>query len=219
MRSSTRSADCSPQPRTPATHRLQSPAKHITISRYARERSWKNDRPWRHGSGGRIGERRLAPREPRMKPPKRVEEPAPAPVAHQAEHLLRFGDLELDRHSVVVRGPRGDIELGLSEFRACALLVEAAGATVRWAELAAVTGVDLRYGRHALELTCSRLRSHLLRRGRSTVTVAATRGVGWRLVATGTVGSQSQRLCSSDPKSSIQALASPESLPNQSSQP
>jgi DNA-binding response OmpR family regulator len=98
--------------------------------------------------------------------------------------MPRFGDLELDRHAVAVRGPRGSVELSLGEFRVCALPVEAAGETVPLAELVAVCGVDSRIGRNALQLATSRLRSHLCRRG-STVTVAATRGVGWRLLAAG----------------------------------
>jgi DNA-binding response OmpR family regulator len=119
-----------------------------------------------------------------MKPPKRVvEEPAPASLPRKPS-MPRFGDLELDRHAVAVRGPRGSVELSLGEFRVCALPVEAAGETVPLAELVAVCGVDSRIGRNALQLATSRLRSHLCRRG-STVTVAATRGVGWRLLAAG----------------------------------
>ena len=116
-----------------------------------------------------------------MKSPKRVEEPAPAPLPTKPSRLY-FGDLELDRHAVAVRGPRGDLELSLGEFRVCALLVEAAGATMPLAELMAVCGVDSRIGRNAIELTISRLRSHLCHRG-SIVTVASTRGIGWRLVS------------------------------------
>ena len=116
-----------------------------------------------------------------MKPAKNPQGPEAERIVHQAK-ALRFGDLEVDRHSFVVRGPRGVIDLSFGEFRACAVLVEAAGATARRAELAAMCGVDVRNCRNSLQLTISRLRICLHRRG-STVTVAATRGVGWRLLA------------------------------------
>jgi DNA-binding response OmpR family regulator len=118
-----------------------------------------------------------------MESSKTAKEPDLGRNAHHAEYITRFGDLELDRYSVVVRGPKGTIDLSLGEFRACALLVEAAGATVRWAELAIVSGIEVRNGHHALELTISRLRSHLRRRG-SAANVETTYGVGWKLVAT-----------------------------------
>jgi len=125
-----------------------------------------------------------------MKPLKPAEVPATARIASPGVQVLRFGDLELDRRSIVARGPRGLIDLSLGEFRACSLLTEAAGADVTQVELAAICRIEGQNGRHAVELTISRLRSQLHRSG-STVTVSATRGIGWRLVAPATSKNQS----------------------------
>ena len=152
-----------------------------------------------------------------MEPPKRVEAPAPAPLLTKPSRP-RFGDLELDRHAVAVRGPRGDLELSLGEFRVCALLIEAAGATLPWAKFAGGCGVDLRSGHKALELAISRLRSHLYRRG-STVTIASIRGIGWRLVSGNTSRILQERLGSDAGKPGVQAPTSPKPLPNNSCQP
>ena len=95
--------------------------------------------------------------------------------------VLHFGDLDLDRHSASIRGPKGNLELSIGEFRPCAVLIEAAGNTVSRAELAEVSGAGLPVSWPALEKAISRLRKHLLARG-STVSVVAARGIGWRLV-------------------------------------
>ena len=117
-----------------------------------------------------------------MHPPERASGPDPTPSGEQGGHVVRFGDLELNRHSITLRGPKGIIELSLGEFRICVLLVGAGGANVSLAELIAVCGGDALSGRHGMEQAISRLRTRLRLRG-STVTVEATRGVGWRLLS------------------------------------
>jgi len=98
------------------------------------------------------------------------------------QELPIFGDLVLDRSMVTVRGPRGDTELSLEEFRACARLVEAGGATVGRAELTASCGIGRQSGPHALDQNVARLRKRLLTHG-SKVVILTVYGVGWCLVA------------------------------------
>lgn len=102
------------------------------------------------------------------------------PTSPRSDRILYSGDLSLDRQELIVRGPKGEIDLSLGEFRIFLRLAEAAGGIVNVPELLVAYRVDPKEGRHSLEQAISRLRTKLARRG-SRVTIASAYGIGWRI--------------------------------------